>query len=161
MTSPLQGSTVEEQLQANNQNLLRAILQLVPNAPPQQPVNPFSVAGTLTGPVGPQLFPGLAPHRGPVSPLPQWQMPQMPYSPVGLQDCSGVGAPGWIGPAPMMMMPSSSSVLTPPGQAPVAPAFANWPPLPPFPFPERGIPRATGTFGESARALAARRSDVR
>ena len=45
-------------------------------------------------------------------------------------------------------------------QAPVAPAFANWPPLPPLPFPEKGIPRATGTFGESARALA-RRSDMR
>ena len=35
-----------------------------------------------------------------------------------------------------------------------APALANWPPLPPLPFAERGIPRCTGTFGESARELA-------
>jgi hypothetical protein len=44
---------------------------------------------------------------------------------------------------------------------PTAPAFANWPPLPPLPFEHRGIPRSTGNFGESAReiALASRRSN--
>lgn len=42
---------------------------------------------------------------------------------------------------------------------PTAEAFKNWPPLPPLPFEQRGIPRmAGGSFGDSAREIAARRN---
>ena len=40
---------------------------------------------------------------------------------------------------------------------PVAPAFANWPPLPPLPFESKGIPHSVGTFGESAVQVASQR----
>ena len=137
MTTPQQGSTLEEALDRNTRVLLQTIQQLpvYQNAPPQSSVNPFPVAGTPVGPVGPPLFPGLAPHRGPVTPLPQWQLPMMPFTPGGLQDCYGLGAPGCMGQA-SMFMPGPMNSLTPLGQAPTvlpAPAVSPEPIAPPVP----------------------------